>query len=229
MKNGIMKKIISTIKVGAFIGMPVILTVLTVIWLIAKIKYVLLQSSIVLSKEQLETHQYLYLIILLAIILICYVVGLIIGVKGDEKLDKVAAKIPVIAWIYSTFNQLFKVGGKGGLKGIPILLPIYSDHATVTCLLVSMDKRWGWNEMLQQECWCYTVVPLPNGQPIGGHNQNWPCDDIDRRLSLQHGDMSMDEHIKYCITMGTVFPDRLTQKGDEEMPAYVAEKLKLQK
>ena len=200
------------IKTGAFISIPVIITVLVVIWLFGWLKNVLVKVSFFLSKEQMEQHQYLYLIVLLAIFVIWGIIGKVAGKRGDEKLDKMVAKVPLISSIYSSVNPMFKLDGKG-VQVTPVYLPVYNPHSTVLCHKMSDEQYWAYVPSRNQYDWCYLIVPPPFGNPIGGHGQYWPCDYIDQQLVVQNENPTSEESIKVCVTMGTVFPERLKKSN----------------
>ena len=154
-----------------------------------------------------------------------FIIGVLIA-PYDDQIDRFIKKIPGIGSLYSKVNDFFST--KKRPKGVPIVLNIYgSEWCNVVCFIPSFQKRWLYVTQRKAYCWCYTFVPPPNGNPIGGHDEHCPCDIIDQEMINQYANMTFDELIVYCVSFGMSFPDRLTQQSDEDMPAWIVEKLKL--
>lgn len=216
----------ATIILGFMFIMPYILTKLSFMTIKGWGQMILKDSLFWVSDSKFDSEPIYYLYSLLFLLASLFVIGATVA-RYDERIDRFIKKIPFISWLYGIFNQLFSV--KKTPKGVPIVLNIYgSEYCNVTCFIPSFQKRWAYVTQKGIYCWCYTLIPPPDGNPIGGHNQHAPCEIIDKEMIKQYAGLTFDELITYCVSFGMSFPDRLTQQGIEETPEWVVAKLKLE-
>lgn len=219
--SGIAKALKKYLITGILVWLPIIVTLRIIAYIITAT-----DGLINLIPEQWQPEKYLGFNIpgLGAVIAVCvlFITGIfaanILGRKILEAWDSLLGRIPIVKSIYSGTKKVSESLFSDNSRSFktPVLVPFPQPNIwTIAFVSGSIPQKLN-DKLSVQDTYLSVYVPTtPN--PTGGYYI------LVKQSDVRELDMSVDEALKYVISLGMVVPDELPLKETPETLAHKTE------
>lgn len=182
---------------------PIVLTFVAVRYIVLKVMELLgASSSFAYSTEYLKSHPWMYALLLVMAIGVCFVFGIAFGKSRDIYIDNFFGNVPGINKIYNFFNGFFTFQKKAQ-KGQSVYIPYYNKDAYILCYIMGTSK------INICDIPHYRINIPPAAALMGGHLVMMRCDYIDQLIEQQKNCLpSSEDAFKINLSIGAAYPEQ---------------------